>query len=274
MQTKINYTTVGGFFLGLLLIGIILILWLSSGISWERYQTYLIYMKEAVSGLNIDSAVEYNGVTVGSVKRIELNEKDPHIVEVYLSLKENTPVTEGTLATVTTRGLTGLAFIALQDKGDHLKKLLAKPGEDYPVIQTAPSLFVRLDTLLSRLTENVDTLSRSLQTLLSPYNQKAFQHILNHLDQVTLSLSKQDEQFERIMKNTQTISAELIPMIQNLNGTLNIFQQQTLPSLYQATNNTSEFSMKANELTHQFEQNPASILRGERNMILGPGEKP
>lgn len=260
MQTKINYAVVGAFFLGLLLVGITLILWLSSGISWERYQTYVIYMKESVTGLNIDSSVEYNGVNVGSVKRIELNQSDPHLVEVYVSLKEKTPVTEGTSATLTTRGLTGLAFIALQDKGDDLKPLLAKSGEDYPVIKTSPSLFMRLDTLLSQLTENVDTLSRSLQKILSPSNQKSFEHILEHLDQFTLMLSKQD----------QTIKG----ILQNANGTLSLIQQQTLPTVYQTFSNVNAFSLKANEFTSQLEQNPALILRGERNIVLGPGESP
>src|SRR5687768_2587669 len=111
METKVNYTIVGAFIILLIAAICLGIIWLASGLSLEKYTTYLVYMQESVSGLSVDSTVEYNGVDVGKVKSIELNHKNPQLVEVLLSIKSTTPITRGTSATLTSRGVTGVVYI-------------------------------------------------------------------------------------------------------------------------------------------------------------------
>src|SRR5436190_24002712 len=103
METNVNYTVVGGFVIILMACFVVAIIWLSSGFSLEKDSTYMIYMQESVSGLAPDSAVEYNGVDVGSVKSVELNAKNPQLVEVMVQIKHNTPITQGTIATLSSR---------------------------------------------------------------------------------------------------------------------------------------------------------------------------
>ena len=117
MDTNINYTAVGAFVIFLITAIILGIIWLSSGFSFEKYSTYMAYMQESVSGLSIDAPVEFNGVSVGAVKTIELNHKNPHLVEITFTIKSSTPITTNTIATLTTRGITGITYIALKDAG-------------------------------------------------------------------------------------------------------------------------------------------------------------
>ncbi len=57
-------------------------------------------MHESVAGLGVNSAVKYNGVNVGSVKKTSLNNQNPEQVRLLLQIEEHTPITEGTTATL------------------------------------------------------------------------------------------------------------------------------------------------------------------------------
>src|SRR5436190_274322 len=107
METKVNYTMVGAFVIILTAIIILIIIWLSSGLSSKPYTIYKVYMHEAVNGLNQGAAVEFNGVNVGSVYKIRINKDNPQIVELLLKVRKDAPVTAGTRAKLDLRSLTG-----------------------------------------------------------------------------------------------------------------------------------------------------------------------
>ncbi|HEX4045681.1 MAG TPA: MlaD family protein, partial [Gammaproteobacteria bacterium] len=129
METNVNYTIVGAFVIFLVTAIVLGIIWLSSGFSFQHYSTYLVHMQESVTGLTIDSPVEYNGVQVGNVTSIEINHDNPRQVELLLNIKKDTPITRGTFATLTSRGITGITYIALKDRGTDLRPLLVAPGQ-------------------------------------------------------------------------------------------------------------------------------------------------
>src|SRR5262245_62729513 len=89
------------FVVAVLLIVIVAAVWFSMWSS--RYTTYQILTHDVVSGLIADAPVEYHGVDVGRVKRVELI--DPHSIRVLLSVERGAPVSAATVATITTRGL-------------------------------------------------------------------------------------------------------------------------------------------------------------------------
>ncbi len=141
METNVHYAAVGAFVLSLIAALVLAIIWLSSGLSLQQYTTYQIFMQESVSGLNVDSAVEFNGVNVGSVKSIDIDHANPQLVILLISVKSSAPITHGTIATLQSRGVTGVTYIALKDKSEDLVPLRAQKGEKYPVIRTGPSIF-------------------------------------------------------------------------------------------------------------------------------------
>jgi phospholipid/cholesterol/gamma-HCH transport system substrate-binding protein len=62
MESKINYTLVGGFVV-LLLAGLIgFAYWLGKYGGQQEYSYYHVYMSESVAGLSNDSSVKYRGV--------------------------------------------------------------------------------------------------------------------------------------------------------------------------------------------------------------------
>lgn len=273
MNGKTNYTIVGIFVICLITAIVLAIIWLSSGFSFEHYTTYLVNMQESVSGLNIDSAVEYNGVNVGSVKDIELNPKAPKIVELLLSVKNSTPITRGTVATLATRGLTGLVYVALKDKNTDLHKLIAKRGEPYPIIPTAPSIFVRLDTALTQLNDSFHQISQSIQSVLDKDNQKSIKNTLTNLQVVTKTLADNSKKLTDILTNTSRASQQLTPLIQESNNTIRLLKLQTLPAIYQLLSNMDTVTRTLNDVSSEIKRNPSVLIRGTTPNTPGPGEK-
>ncbi len=258
MESKVNYTLVGIFVISLVTVTVFAILWLSSGLSSAAYTKYMVFMQESVSGLSVDAPVEYNGVHVGNVKSIMLNPDNPNTVEILLNIKNSTPITQGTTAMLATKGITGIAFIALKDNSIDLTPLKAEKHEPYPVIKTIPSLFLRLDTALQALNKNLSKVSDSIQSVLDETNQKSIRETLKNLSEFTGALAENSKKIDAILANTVQATSQLTPTLQMLSN-------QTLPKM----NNT--FS-NINSLTTQIKRNPSVLIRGSEQQ-LGPGEK-
>ena len=126
-------------------------------LSLSHYATYQIYTQDPVSGLIADAPVEFHGVEVGKVKSVRL--VNSRSVGIVLSIDKTAPVTSASVATITSRGLatrgfTGYVYIALEDVGINSRPLVGRPGEAYPIIPTAPSKVVTLDTTINQYCES------------------------------------------------------------------------------------------------------------------------
>jgi phospholipid/cholesterol/gamma-HCH transport system substrate-binding protein len=271
MENNVNYTVIGAFIITLVTGIVLTIIWLSSGFSIEQYNYYLIYMQESVSGLSIDSAVEYNGVEVGTVKQIELTPENPRLVEVLVNIKKNTPITRGTRATLATRGLTGLVYIALKDRGINLGPLVTLPGHPYPIIPTDPSIFTRLDTTLTGLSKDLRNVSEAINRLLDDKNLQSFKAILMNLQSFTANLAANNAKLNTLLANTTLATQQLAPFISASTSTMKMLQTQTLPMTYDLINNLNSVSHNLNDVSMQLKANPSIMLRGTRP-TLGPGE--
>lgn len=259
MDTNVNYTIVGAFVILIVSSIVFAVIWLSSGFHVKLYKSYLIYSQESVSGLNVDAQVEYNGVAVGSVKDISLDSDNPHLVRVLLNIETSTPITRGTVATLASRGVTGVYFIALKDVGDDQEPLEILPGQEYPVIKTSPSLLVRLDTALTKLTTNIQVVSDAFKALLDKQNLQLITSTLNNLDKVTTSLAGNTQKLNAIMLNTSSAMKTL--------------DLQTLPATYRMLSNMNDVMRNLNEISIQLKQNPSILIKGAAPLPLGPGEK-
>ena len=273
METNVNYTIVGVFVISLVSVIIFTIIWLSSGVSTNDSSWYKVYMTESVSGLNIDSPVEYNGVSVGAVKSIELNTKNPQLVEVLLSIKNTAPITQGTVATLNVKGLTGIAYIALQDKGLDRTPLVALKGQDYPVIKTAPSFFLRLDTAITKLNDNLHQVSNSIRMLLDQQNLRSIKEILSNFSKLTGALADNSQQFGVILQNTAAASRQFAPLMQSTQDAMQVFSTQTLPAANAAVANFAAMSTNMSAVSAEIKTNPAILIRGKTQGQLGPGER-
>jgi phospholipid/cholesterol/gamma-HCH transport system substrate-binding protein len=198
MEPKVNYMLVGSF---VVLLGVALlsgVLWLSQTDYRGVYDRYYTYMTESVSGLSADASVKYRGVYVGRVREIVLDPDNPEEVRLALDLFRGTPVKEDTFAVLETQGLTGLTTVNLTGGSRGSPALTAKPGQEFPVIESRPSFYAQLGHTFSRLMANeqlpallanLNNLTQDARGAIDQENRLALKQILADLAQVTKTMA-------------------------------------------------------------------------------------
>ena len=303
-----NYALVGAFVLTLGTLLVAGILWLASGGAWQKkYDVYLAVEDESVAGLNLNAPVKYNGVDVGKVQAIQLDAATPKKVNLLFAIERGTPIKEDTIAILKTQGLTGIAYVELSGGSVASPLLLAKAGASYPVIQTSPSLYARLDNVLSRVLVKLDSTSTNLNAFLSKDNQAAFQAILANVAVVTRTLADRKDSLNaglvdgaRTLKNTAKASARLDDLAERLGRSADAigqmgtevaqtsqragktidtvgsdvkrFSTETLPEFERLLGELDNLSRALKLLTDQTRRDPSGLIFGHKPVPNGPGE--
>ena len=99
---------------------------------------YELSTRDAVSGLQPQAMVRYRGIAVGKVTSIDFDPKVKGNVRVRITVDERVPLTTSTFATLSYQGVTGLAFIALDDKGE--SQVRARARQRRPAAHPAQAL--------------------------------------------------------------------------------------------------------------------------------------
>ncbi|HHT0593819.1 TPA: MlaD family protein [Legionella anisa] len=300
MEAKTNYTLVGVVVL-ILMVGLLAtMLWLSVGFNQKKYSTYTVYMHEAASGLTKDAPVKFNGVQVGYVKDIQLNQSDPRQVEILLNIEEGTPVTTSTYATLNSQGITGVTYIGLSASTSDLTPIPQIPGEPFPVIPSKPSVFTQLDSILKKVSEDVGSVSDEARRIFNEENAKHVRHILTSIDHFSKDLARNGKNLNVLMDNLAKTSRDFPHMLDELRVGISKFNTMA-ESLSQAGNSVSKtmgtgknaidkiseealppavillrrlntISANLEKVSSEMRQNPAVVIRGTKPPKLGPGE--
>ncbi len=240
-----------------------------------RYATYQIRTRDAVSGLIVDAPVEFHGVEVGRVARIEL--VDPHSVSILLHIRKNAPVTQATVATVTSRGLaskgfTGYVYVALEDDPSDPRCFAESTDAGYPQLRTAPSRSVNLDTAIAQVNDNVQSMTRLLQTSLDAKTLASLKQSVEGMQKVTQTFAANSEKMNAIILNAERASSRLEPLLESGRETTNAMQTQLLPQAYEALEKLDRLSTTLNGAATRIERDPSVVVRGPGKRAPGPGE--
>ncbi len=170
MENKSHAMAAGAFVLivSALLVG--LALWLTRDTTVSR--TYELSSRESVTGLQPQAGVRFKGVAIGKVESIGFDPAIPGNVLIRISTDDSIAITRSAFGTLGFQGVTGLAFVQLDDKGES-KDLLVSPNESPPRIPMRPGLLSNLSDQGTKLLSQVDETSRRLNLLLAEDNQKA-----------------------------------------------------------------------------------------------------
>jgi phospholipid/cholesterol/gamma-HCH transport system substrate-binding protein len=128
--------------------------------------------RESVTGLQPQAPVRYRGIAVGKVEDIEFDPKTRGNVLVKLAINQGTPITQSTYAVLGYQGVTGLAYVQLDDDGSS-NDLLDLSASIPPRIVLKPSLLSKLSDQGANILIQVEETTKRLNQLLAPENQKA-----------------------------------------------------------------------------------------------------
>ena len=279
MESKANYTLTGLFVVILGTALIVIAFWLSTGFSKKKYNPYIVYMNESVSGLNEKAPLKYNGVNVGTVTHIALNPQNPKQVRLTLSIENTVSVREDTRATLMSQGLTGVSFVNLS--GGSLKSplLKAKDSEEHPVIPADPSLLFRLDTALKELSGSLIGLSEEVKAVFDAENRLSFKNSLKNIDKLSLTLADNAAQIEESIKHLNATLKNTARSSEQLPETLTSFKKAgtemnlTMQTLNQSLPEVNRMLTQFNQLAFDLQRNPSILVRGRQPEVPGPGER-
>ncbi|MEY4869607.1 MAG: hypothetical protein RIS11_801 [Pseudomonadota bacterium] len=197
METRSNYVLVGAVTLILLLVLAGFTVWLSRFSDGNKVE-YDVFFQQSVNGIAKGSAVTFAGVPVGEVRDIKLWRPDPDFVRVRISINSDTAILQGTTATISGVGFTGVSEIQLDGAVKNAPPI-GCPKENprsacpagRPVIPTKPGPLGELLNNAPLLIERLSTLTERLNTVLSDKNQQSIEQILNNVESLSGSLATQ-----------------------------------------------------------------------------------
>ncbi len=181
-----------------------------------EHQVYEISSAHAVNGLQPQAAVRYKGVAVGKVTEIGFDPGTAGNVLVRLALNESAPITAATFATLGFQGVTGLAYVQLDDEGDDKTPLVTSAAQPARIPMRA-SLLSRLSDQGVAILERIEQTSERVNQLLSPANQKQLMATIDGFGQTAVSVQKMSDRIEKLSANMDDIlNAQLGPQRVNI----------------------------------------------------------
>lgn len=267
----------------------------------EAMTDYVLVTKGNVSGLNTQAQVRFRGIRAGKVSDIEIDPKDPRNILITISIDADLPVTKGTTAKLNYQGVTGLASILLEDKGDKPEPLKGEDGEP-PRIALIPGFMDTLGENAAELMTQMRQVAERTTALLSEHNVKRIGQTLANVETATAGLSGgmkdlpqlmaslrkalSDENVKRLsatLANMEKVSGEAAPLIADLQGVAKKIDvllgesggeiaQTTLPRLNALLQELAVNSRQMARLLDQIEESPNMLVFGRPAPRPGPGE--
>ena len=187
MENKSHALAAGAFVLALLALLVGLAVWLTRDTRQQRI--YELSSGEAVTGLQRQASVRFKGVNVGKVTAIGFDPLAASNVLIRIAVDDQAPITESTFATLGFQGVTGLAFVQLDDDGT--SKVALPAGDGAPIrLPLRPNRLSSLSdqgvSLLSKLEETTSQIS----ALLTPANQAALMSAIAELGQAARGIGR------------------------------------------------------------------------------------
>ena len=214
MENKAHALMAGIFTLVLLIAAVLIAMWFNRD-RVERVP-YEIATTLSVPGLNPQAGVRYRGLDVGRVDAVLFDPQKPGQILIRFSVSKDTPITHSTFATLSYQGVTGIAYVQLDDDGTK-PTLLPSTAKKVARIELHQGF---LDTLQIRgmeILKQTEVVMGKINTVLSEENQinilAAFKDVSNAANKV----GKIPDQLEPTLKNLPALSLKADKLLTSLN---------------------------------------------------------
>ncbi len=185
---------------------------------------YDLISRSNVTGLTTDAPVRYRGLDVGKVQSMHFDHEHPGQIVIRILVDKNAPITRSTFGTLALQGVTGLAFIQLDDTGSDPTRVIssAKHVAQLPMrLGLFEQLQERGDVLLNEL-ESVATradamLSPEMQTQLMA-TAASLQHTADAVTKLAQQAGPAATQLPGALVQLQRTLASTNALITNLNA--------------------------------------------------------
>jgi phospholipid/cholesterol/gamma-HCH transport system substrate-binding protein len=264
-----------------------------------------------VSGLNPEAQVRYRGIKKGRVTEINLDKNDPRRILVDIEVEPDVPVTRSTYAQLGIEGITGIAYVHLQDsfKDMALAQKAASGLVEIPLrpaffdiiadgaegaIADAREVMARLNDLmtpdnrkrigaslasLEKITANLEvasarvapTLAR-VEAFLSEENRLLTTSALRGINDTANELPQLTRETRELVKDARAMAGQVSRFSSEAAGTAAAVREETVPRVNSLAEQVERDSQRVGSLALQLDRDPQSALFGRKPRRPGPGE--
>jgi phospholipid/cholesterol/gamma-HCH transport system substrate-binding protein len=303
-----SYALMTGFFTVALLVAAILIgLWLNR--DRTEMHPYEIVTTQTIPGLNPQATVRYRGLEVGRVDDIVFDPRVTGQILIRLSIDEGAPVTTTTFGTLGYQGVTGIAFIQLDDERtgspllksdkDHMMRIPLRPGlldqlekRGLSIMAKTERITDNLNAILSqenaaKMTGAIDSISKAadayaaipgqLQPTLArlPALTGKMDQAIGSVNTFAASATATADKYGRLADSLQAPGGPLERAggaIDSLGGVTADLELHTLPHVVEMTDEAKTSLRAVRRTVTNLGERPQSILFGAPTAVPGPGE--
>lgn len=208
MEIRSNNVLIGGFALLVVLGAFLFSFWIARVQINRTFNHYEVVFQGSVSGLTDGGSVQYNGIRVGKVMDLRLDEKDPSRVIALIRTESTTPVKTDTKVSLQFTGLTGVALIQLEGGSQSAPRLVRKKGQRHPIIIAEPSAFQELFESAPAALDNANKLIIDLQEMVKQ-NQKNVSGIVKNVETLTAELAGSSADIKQTLRNVNDITGNV-----------------------------------------------------------------
>ena len=246
-----------------------------------RFAQYVVTTTSSVAGLKVEAPVRYRGVDVGRVESIRIEPGVSGRIHIRIGVQEDTPITRSTYAQLGYQGVTGLAYVSLNDDGTSSE--LLKPGGGEPQrIDLRPSVF---DSSLD-LVAAVNELSGRMNDLLSEENRRLVTRVLGGIERASRQTAELAERLqpaaERLFVEVGALSRKLeersvafdrmAASLEEVGVAARSFNDETLPRFNALVEQLNRDTRALDRVLNAVGENPQSFVFGAPRGRPGPGE--
>ena len=209
METRANHILIGLFTLitAALLVGFAL--WAAKFTSESNWNEYDVVFSEAVTGLGIGGTVQFNGITVGEVRKLVIDPSDPNKVLVRVRIKSSTPIKVDTEARLAFVGLTGITQIQLKSLNAKSADLVPTEGNPTPRITAKESAFSKLFSSTDDITTTATNVMLRLNQAFSDENIDSLGKTLANLEKISGTVAGGSQDVGLTIRVTRAAIAKL-----------------------------------------------------------------
>ncbi len=217
METKASYVIVGiaallgvALFFGMLLFAV-------NRDDGQKVTYYRIVFDGGVSGLSVGNDVRFNGIKVGEVRQIDIDQDSPSLVRVIVAINGNVPIRENSEAKLEPQGITGLSIVYITGGTAESPKLAPKTQNDIAEIKSTRSAIGMVIDNAPNLMDTANELLHRGVAILSPENEKNLKETLASLAVASDNMEALSEELRGAMRNITGASGHIADVLTNAN---------------------------------------------------------
>ncbi|MET0964352.1 MAG: MlaD family protein [Noviherbaspirillum sp.] len=296
MENRAHAVIAGLFTIAMVLAAVLAAIWFNR--DREVRVPYQIATRLSVPGLNPQAAVRYRGLDVGRVDRIGFDPQVPGQILVDISVKPDTPVTRSTYGTLGYQGVTGLAYVQLDDEGGDPARVPSSK-EQLARIELRPSLLDSLQTKGLAILVQTEELTKRLAVLLNDKNQQTILTAFADVSRAAGAIEALPAQLEpslaavpalageaqrslaaltRLARNADTLATGLqgpnsaIARVGAAADDVSVVADRFINEVLPLTSDVRASLRVLNRTLNGLTERPQSILFGGPGVLPGPGE--